>query len=62
MLTQQFYKSCLYIGIAVEIPHPCTNACAKSVVAVMAEMQIQTTVCILNTQWLFIASLAGKAF
>lgn len=40
MLTRPFCKSHLYIGTALEIPHPCTNACAKSVVAIMVEMQV----------------------
>ena len=62
MLTRQFCKSCLYIGIALEIPHPCTNACAKSVVAIMVETQVWMTVCIFNAQCLFTASLAGKSF
>lgn len=58
MLTRLFCKSRLYIGTALEIPHPCTNACAKSVVAIMVEMQVQTTVCIFNTQCLFHSNLS----
>lgn len=57
MLTWQFCKSCLYTGNTVDSPYPWTNACAKSVPAIMVEI-----VCIFNAQGLFTASWAGKIF
>lgn len=58
MLTQSFAVPPFYIGIALEISHPCTNIYAESVGAEMAETQAWATVCIFNIQSFFTASMA----